>query len=149
MDKPHFQAVESVQSAAEFLTFQPTAPLELAGMHRQAMYVYVLDYKKRPVPVGDRSFETYSEGFVLSQSQSSSDEARRRTQDTSYGRDPRDGDVAGHPARFYELGPEVPEDDVDGRSPAVIVWHDGQRFFLVASTEHPVARLKEAADALY
>jgi hypothetical protein len=35
----------------------------------------------------------------------------------------------------YELGPEPAPDDVDGRSPAVVAWHDAELFFLLASSE--------------
>ena len=35
---------------------------------------------------------------------------------------------------MYELGPEPPPDDIDGRSPSVVTWQDGDMFYLVASS---------------
>ena len=40
-----------------------------------------------------------------------------------------------HTARIYELGPEPGPDDIDGRTPAVVTWHDADLFFLVGPQE--------------
>jgi hypothetical protein len=57
--------------------------------------------------------------------------------------------VAGHEARFYELGPEVDPDDIDGRSPAVVVWHDDARFYFVASYTLRLDVLTRIAHSVY
>ena len=41
-------------------------------------------------------------------------------------------DIAGHSARVYELGPEPPPDDIGGRMPSVVTWHDAEMFYLLA-----------------
>jgi hypothetical protein len=93
--------------------------------------------------------EAHYGGFVLSQAHKGIDEARRLALDVSYGRDGQDATVAGRTARAYELGPEPPEDDIDGRSPAVVVWHDGALHFLVASDSMEVGDLMKIATSLY
>jgi hypothetical protein len=50
-----------------------------------------------------------------------------------YGNAGCDVQIAGCPARMYELGPEPPTDDIDGRTPCVVTWHDGETFYLTAS----------------
>lgn len=39
--------------------------------------------------------------------------------------------------------------DPDGRSPAVVAWHDGELFFLIASGELPSDALVRIAESLY
>ena len=48
-----------------------------------------------------------------------------------------------------ELGPEPPPDDIDGRSSAVIVWHDGDMFYLIASGEMSAGQLMPVAVSMY
>ena len=76
------------------------------------------------------------------------DEARRLALDVSYGRHPIDIEIAGDPGRSYELGPEVPEEDIDGRAAAVVAWASGDRFHLVASSELERSVLIEIAESL-
>jgi hypothetical protein len=71
------------------------------------------------------------------------------TFDVSYGRTSRDAQIAGHPGRLYELGPAVDPDDIDGRMPAVVVWHDAEMLYLVASDSMQVDELAKIAASLY
>ena len=87
------------------------------------------------MPVERRTVELHYGGFVVSQQRVGPDEARRLALDTPYGREPIDVQLPAGPGRGYELGPEVPPDDFDGREPAVVAWASGDRFYLVASTE--------------
>jgi len=64
-------------------------------------------------------------------------------------RDPQEGAIAGHAARIYELAPEPEPDDIDGRMPSVVTWHDGEMVFLIASGELPVADLIPIAASMY
>ena len=73
----------------------------------------------------DRTLEAQYGAFVLSQTHRGAVEAKRLALKVSYGADPRAALIAGHEARVYELGPEPPPDDVEGRSPAVVAWSDG------------------------
>ena len=43
--------------------------------------------------------------------------------------------VRGHAGQAYPLGPEVPPDDIDGRSASVVTWADGPMFYFVMSTQ--------------
>jgi hypothetical protein len=60
-----------------------------------------------------------------------------------------DKSVSAPAGPVYELGPEPPSDDVDGRSPSVVTWGDGEIFCLVASGELRSAALVEIARSLY
>ncbi len=131
------------------LTFQPLEPAHTAGFRLQAIRIHVRDHKLRELSVGDRSLEAHYGGFVLSQARKGSDEARRLAIDVSYGRDGRDMEVAGRAGRAYELGPIPAEDDIDGRSPSVVVWHDAEMFYLVASDEMSSSDLAKIAVSLY
>ena len=91
------------------------------------------DHKLWELSVNDRALEALYGGFVLSQACKGTDEARRLALDVRYGSAGQEGQIAGHAARIYELGPEPPPDDIDGRSPAVVTWYDADLFFLVAS----------------
>jgi hypothetical protein len=51
--------------------------------------------------------------------------------------------------RIYELGPEPAPDDIDGRTPAVVTWHDADLFFLVASDTMSSHELVRIAISLY
>ena len=86
---------------------------------------------------------------MVSQARRGEEEAPRLALAVSYGRAGRDGEIAGRAARFYELGPEPPPDDIDGRSPAVVVWHDGELFYLVASGSMPSDELVRIANSIY
>jgi len=67
----------------------------------------------------------------------------------SYGRAGQAAEIAGRAAKIYELGPEPEPDDIDGRSPAVVVWADGELFCLVASSTMLVQELVKIAKSLY
>jgi hypothetical protein len=124
-ENPHFASAPSWNAAGEMLTFQPRQPAFTAGRELQSLRIYVRDHKMRDLRIGERSLEV------------------------SYGRNLREGAIAGHPARIYELGPEPEPDDLDGRPPAVVTWHDGEMFFLIASGEMPVDELIPIAASMY
>jgi hypothetical protein len=147
---PHFISAESWEAAADELTFIPVEPAHTAGHSLQSISIHVRDHRMRELPIGDRSFEAHFGAFVVSQQQAPDEhEARRRAVEQSYGLEPREGVIAGHAARMYELGPETPPDDPDGRSPAVVVWADGDVFHLIASGQLAVAELVRIAESIY
>jgi hypothetical protein len=129
--------------------FQPLIPRFTAGFELARLEVYVRDHKGRQLPVDSRSLEAHYGGFVLSQSRESEGEARRKALAVSYGSDGYEVSVLGRDGRAYELGPEVPPDDIDGRSPAVVVWHEGDRLYLVASGELTAEVLLEIAQSMH
>ena len=131
------------------LTFQPLEPEYTAGLPLQSIRIRVRDHKLRAVPVADRTFEAYYGGFVLSEARRGVDEARRLALAVSYGTAGRDAQIAGRAARVYELGPEPAPDDIDGRSPAVVVWHDVELLYLVASSTMSSDELVAIAKSLY
>lgn len=132
---PHFETARSWQDAEALLTFRPLVPSHTAGFVLRSLQIHVRDHKLRELAVADRTLEAHYAGFVLSQSQKGANEARRLVIDVSYGRICREARLAGHDARMYERGPEPPPDDIDGRSPAVVTWHDHSMFYLIASDE--------------
>lgn len=131
------------------LTFQPFEPTFAAGHELRSLRIFTRDHKMRELSVGERSLEAHYGPFVISQSRKGVEEARRLALDVSYGREPREGTIAGHAARIYELGPEPQPDDIDGRPPSVVVWHDGEMFFLIASGEMAVDELVPIAASMY
>lgn len=135
MRNPHFAAVESIDAAEKLLTFRPSVPTYTDGRVLDSIAVFVMDHRRRKVPVERRTVELHYGGFVVSQQRVGPCEARRLALDTSYGRGPIEVQLPAGPGRAYELGSEVPPDDVDGREPAVVAWASGDRFHLVASTE--------------
>ena len=135
MRDPHFAAVESIDAAEALLTFRPSVPAFTDGCEIDSIAVFVVDHRRREVPPDQRSVELHYGRFVVSQQRTVPEEARRLAFDTSYGRGPIEVQLPGGPGRAYELGPEVPPDDVDGREPAVVVWASSDRFHLVASAE--------------
>lgn len=145
----HFETADSWKSAAGMLTFTPAQPKYTAGFALQSIRVYVRDHRHRELAIGDRTLEAHYGGFVMSQSHRGRSEARRLALDMSYGREPRIARIAGHEGRIYELGPEPEPDDIDGRSPAVVTWHDGEMFYLVASSDMPSEGLQKIAMSLY
>ena len=86
---------------------------------------------------------------MLSQARKRTDEARRLALDVRYGSAGQERQIAGHGARIYELGPEPAPDDIDGRTPAVVIWHDADLFFLVASDAMSSDELVRIAISLY
>lgn len=146
---PHFAAVSSWKTARELLAFTPREPKDTAGRALQSLSVHVRDHKRRELAVADRTLEAHYGDFVLSQAWRGADEARRLALDMSYGPAAREARVAGHAARIYELGPVPPPDDIDGRMPAVVAWHDGELFYLIASDRMAADELARIAGSLY
>jgi hypothetical protein len=131
---PHFATAASWDAARALVTFVPRVPTATAGKE-PALRVHVRDHKLRAVRVEERTLEAHYGGFVFTQSRRTPAEARRLAIEVSYGQAPQEASVLGRPARVYELGPEPPADEVDGRSPAVVAWHDGEVFYMLASHE--------------
>lgn len=144
----YFESPASWAEARELLTFVPRVPGETLGRPLAGLRVHVRDHKKRDVPIGERSLEAHYGAFVVSQKRVEAAEARRLALEVRYGPAPRPVHVSGHDGRACDLGPEVPPDDPDGRSAAVVTWHDGEMFFLVASSGLDVERLLEVAESL-
>lgn len=132
-DNPHFETAASWDAARAMLTFTPRKPDRTAGHALQALRIHVRDHKMRDLPAADRTLEAHYGAFVFSQSRHSPEETRRLALGVSYGRDPRGARILGRDARLYELGPEPEPGDIDGRSPAVVAWHDAEMFYLIAS----------------
>jgi hypothetical protein len=141
--------VESWKAARTRLVFQPLEPRHTAGLTLQSIQIHIRDHKRRELPIADRTLEAHYGAFVLSQSWKGATEARRLALDVSYGRASRETRIAGHSARVYELGPEPPPDDIDGRRPSVVTWHDGDMFYLVASSTLSSDDLVRVAMSLY
>jgi len=131
------------------LAFRPVKPAYTAGCRLQALRIHTRDHKLQVVSVADRTLEAHYGDFVLSQTRKGLDEARRLAFKVSYGRDPRDAQIAGRTARIYELGPEPEPDDVDGRAPAVVTWPDGELFCFLASSTVGTDVLIKVAQSLY
>lgn len=148
-DNPHFQSVDSWKDTRSLLSFRPLEPKTLAGRRLRSLSIHVRDHKRRELPVVDRSIEAHYDDLVFTQAWKTIEEARRLVLDVPYGRDGCSCEVAGWPARVYELGPIPPAGDIDPRSPSVVVWHDGEVFLLLASGELPCAALLRIAEALY
>jgi hypothetical protein len=146
---PHFVTASTWAEARDLLSFSPAVPSETAGRSLASLRIHIRDHRLRDVPVGARTLEAHYGSFVLSEASPGTSEARRLALEVSYGREPHAARIAGREARMYELGPPVPADDIDGRSPAVVAWHDGDRFYLIASTELPAATLVGIASSLY
>ncbi len=145
---PHFLPVASWRDAASAVDFEPRVPADTLGHELQMLQIHVMDHRRRELPRRERSLEAYYEAFVFTQARRGRDEARRLALETSYGQTVEETTVRGHPARRYELGAEVPPDDTDGRPPSVVVWADGEMFYLVASGELPVADLERIAASI-
>ena len=131
------------------LIFQPLRPGYTAGLRLQFLRIRVRDHKMRVLSANDRTLEAYYGGFVLSQASKGVKEARRLALAVPYGLTGRDAQVAGHAARVYELGPEPPLDDIDGRSPSVVGWHDAELFCLIASDTMQSDELVRIAISVY
>lgn len=119
------------------------------GQRLQSLRIHLRDRKLRELSLADRTLEAYYESFVFSQAWKGAEEAQRLALAVSYGLGGRDEQIAGCPARTYEMGPEPSPDDIDGRSPAIVTWHDGEIFYLIASNEMSSAELVAIARSLY
>jgi hypothetical protein len=146
---PHFETAPTWRAAAKLLSFEPRRPTRTEGCQLQGLRVHIRDHKRRELPVDGRTLEAHYGKFVVSQSKKGAREARRLALDVLYGRSPMDVDVAGRVARRYELGPEPPPDDIDGRSPSVVVWNDSEMFYLIASSELASEVLITVARSIY
>jgi hypothetical protein len=146
---PHFESPPGWTAARALLAFEPVAPSYTAGRALEALRVHVRDHRLRDIDPGDRSLEAHYGTFVLSQLRQTEADARRLALDVSYGRDPQPVSIAGHDARMYDLGPEPDPDDLDGRMPAVVAWHDGEMVYLLASSDLPPEELIRIAGSVY
>ena len=131
------------------LAFRPLEPKYTGGLSLQSIRIHVRDHKLRELSVDQRTLEAHYGAFVLSQARKGAHEARRLALVVSYGPVACEARIAGHDARVYELGPEPEPDDIDGRSPSVVTWHDGEMFYLVASSEMKSDVLVKVAMSLY
>ena len=145
----HFHTVATWAEARTLLVFEPRRPHYTAERTLQSLHVHIRDHKRRELAPQDRTLEAHYGTFVVSQAHPGPGPARTRAIETSYGQAKREGKIAGHDARIYELGPEPPADDIDGRSPAVVTWHEGSTFFLIASGELTAAELERIAVSMY
>ena len=131
------------------LVFQPLEPKNTAGHCLQSISIHVRDHKLRELSVAERTLEAHYGFFVLSQAWRGIKEARRLALVVPYGAAACDAQIAGCAARVYELGPEPPPDDIDGRNPSVVTWHDGEMFYLIASDKMSSGELVRIASSLY
>jgi hypothetical protein len=145
----HFETVVSWEAASALLTFEPRVPRDTGGLPLGSLRIHVRDHKRREIPLANRTLEAHYGRFSLSQSRKGEPEARRCALDVSYGQSPFAVRIAGKDGRAYPLGPEVPPDDIDGRSPAVVTWADGDMHYLVASAELAVEELMRVAASMY
>lgn len=148
MHNPHFAAVDSLEAAEALLSFRPSVPTFSAGCELDSIAVFVMDHRRRQVPVDQRIVELHYGQFVVSQQAPGPAEVRRLALEVSYGRAPIDIQLPTGPGRAYELGPPVPPDDIDGRAPAVVAWAAGDRFVLVASSDYERDVLLEIARSI-
>jgi hypothetical protein len=145
----HFETAASWEEARALLTFVPLLPAYTTGAVLQSIQVHVRDHKRRDLPIAERSLEAHYGSFVVSEAWKGVDEARRLALEVSYGREPYEIRIAGRDGRVYELGPEPPPDDIDGRPPAVVTWSDGELHFLIASDTLSASALIEVAGSMY
>ena len=148
-ENAHFAAVSDWTAAQAMLAFEPRRPTLPAGFEPARLRIFMRDHKLRELAVGERTLEAFYPGFVFTQSRKGVEEARRLALDVSYGRDRHEASIGGHAARAYELGPVPEPDDIDGRPPSVVTWHDGEMFFFLASGELPVQELIPIAASIY
>lgn len=146
----HFETAVDWEAAAKLVDFKPRQPVFTAGFDLVSLAVYVMDHRKRRLPIGARSLEAHYGAFVIDQKRAASaTDAKRRALSTQYGPVAGTVHVAGFEGRGYAPGPEPDPDDIDCRSPAVIVWSDGAMFYLVASHQLDEAILLRIATSMY
>jgi hypothetical protein len=149
MNNIHFKTAHSWSAAREMLAFDPLKPEYTAGLRLHCLRIHVCDHKLRELPISDRTLEAYYGHFVFSQARKGEAEAQRLASDVRYGSECTEALIAGRAARVYELGPEPEPDDIDGRSPSVVTWHDAEMFYLIASDRMFAAELVRIAHSLY
>lgn len=142
---PHFESLASWEAAAERLGCAPRVPHETLGCALGSLALFVRDHRMREVSAAEQSLEAHYGEFVFTQSRPGAAGALRAVREVSYGSAPLEAEVSGCEARIYELGPVPPADDIDPRMPAVVVWADGEHFFLVASGSREVRVLLDVA----
>ncbi len=140
-DNPHFRPVANWEEAARILGYTPKVPARTAGAELQSLRIYVRDHKLRDVPAEQQSLEARYGEFVFTQVRCSEKEALRQTVEVVYGSDAEKALINGCEARVYELGPEPAPGDIDPRSPAVVVWCEGEMFYLLASDSMKLSEL--------
>ncbi len=146
----HFESVADWEAAARLVDFEPRQPTYTASFALTSLAVHVMDHRKRQLPVEARSLDAHYGGFVIEQKRAASEaDVKRLALSTSYGPAAETVRVAGHEGRSYALGPEPGPDDIDGRSPSVIVWSDGVMFYLVASGQLDQATLLRIVSSMY
>lgn len=139
----------NLAEARAHLSFEPRVPRSTGGRALEGVRIFVRDHKKRELRIDDRTLELRYAGFGLSQQRKGVAEARKAALETSYGRTPRPADVAGHAGRMFDLGPPVPADDIDGRSPAVVAWADADVLFFLSSDQISADELLVIARSVY
>jgi hypothetical protein len=145
----HFETARSWDQARALVTFTPRAPAETRGCALESIRVHVRDHRGRELAARERTLEAHYGRFVVSQCEKGAREARRCALEVSYGRVPQPLRILGRDGRGYDLGPEPPPDDIDGRSPAVVTWHDGDMHYFIASGELAVTDLVTVATSMY
>lgn len=145
-DNPHFEFPGSLTEAASLLEFDPLTP-KAPGLTMNSIAVFVRDHKHRELSRRERSLEIHYDGFVFSQTRKGAVDARRMTQEVSFGPAPQETLIAGREGRLYHLGPEL--DAIDPRSPATVVWHDDEMFYLIASESLDAYALLRIAESAY
>lgn len=146
----HFDTVADWTQAAGLVDFEPRRPAFTAGFALQSLAVHVMDHRQRRLPVSARSLEAHYGGFAIDQKRApTAAQAKQLALSTPYGLAPVTVRVAGQEARSYALGPVPDPDDIDGRSPAVVVWYESDRVYLVASGQLEAETLLRIAASLY
>ena len=146
---PHFEFPACWEEARSLLEFEPVRPTRTQGRKLVSLAVYLRDHRHRDLPSQQRSLEAHYDGFVFSQSRRTAEEAKRMALEVSYGRAPAQAHIAGREARVYQLGAEPGPGDTDPRSPAVVAWHDGEMFYLLASDSLQADILQRIAASVY
>ena len=147
--QPRFLAPETWDQARTLVAFEPRVAFDTRGRALCGLRVHVRDHRRRDLPMHLRTLEAHYDGVAVCQSRPGASGARRRALEVRYGQGGTAIRIAGHEGRAYPLGPEVPPDDIDGRSAAVITWADGPMFYFVSSTQLPVEELTFVAASLY
>jgi hypothetical protein len=145
---PHFEVRDTVASALDLLAFRPLVPRRPPTTLR-SVAVHVRDHRGRLLPVDRRTLEMHFDDMVVSQTKVGSTEALRLAMEVTYGRQRRRLAIGANPAMVYDLGPVPPPEDIDGRSPAVVVWADGDMIFLIASVVRSAGDLVDVAGSMY
>jgi hypothetical protein len=150
-DQPnaYFAPARNWKEARKLISFIPRELKKTAGRKLQALRIHIRDHKQRDLAVTARTLEAHYGDFVFTQSWKGEAEARRWALEVSYGREPREVEIGGRAGRMYELGPEPPADDIDGRSSAVVAWCDGEMFYFLASDRMEVGELVPIARSVY